>query len=618
MPFFSDETLQAVRSIPLYEIVRAEVELSQIGKNWRGLSPFTQEKTPSFFVLTDKNIYKCHSSGLAGDGIAFVQEMEKLNFAEAVETLAERFAIPVRYASGGAPDPGQRSLKQALLDIHEYAREFFHQRFLADTPDAEAIRSYWMEERGFSLELAKTFHIGLSPAEGNELLERLLEKKFPVEALSQSGLFFAGSQKYQTAFWRPVFRGRLMVPIRDIQGQVIAFTARQLDLTPRDHPSWKAKYINSPETPIFKKGQLLFNLDRAREAVRQNERFLLVEGQLDALRCWSAGLQEAIAPQGTSVTEGQISLIKRYTDHLDVLLDADAAGMRAILRLLPMAFAKGIQVRVLTLPDGSDPDTFIRERGADAFRAIEPESAIHFAGRQLFGEAEHTPEKRSAVLQELFRLLQASQSAVVREGYFMEAVAVSGVSMAAAEEDYQQFLNDVNARNTDRQFVQRKKNEKNSAQTLTNLEGDLLFSLLQNANWAESLAQVIDHQWIKSETNEGKILSRILAQATVDPIENVDDLYALLESDEERQCFHGILSEERFQIDMQTFVNETLASVYRRHLRLSIRQLEEHINREALQNGGFSKVRELVQKKTQLVRQLAVGPFPSLTLFQSE
>jgi hypothetical protein len=176
----------------------------------------------------------------------------------------------------------------------------------------------------------------------------------------------------------------------------------------------------------------------------------------------------------------------------------------------------------------------------------------------------------------------------------------------------------VNARNTDRQFVQRKKNEKNSAQTLTNLEGDLLFSLLQNANWAESLAQVIDHQWIKSETNEGKILSRILAQATVDPIENVDDLYALLESDEERQCFHGILSEERFQIDMQTFVNETLASVYRRHLRLSIRQLEERINREALQNGGFSKVRELVQKKTQLVRQLAVGPFPSLTLSQSE
>lgn len=612
MPFFSEETLYAVRAIPLYEIVRAEVELSPVGKNWRGLSPFTQEKSPSFFVLTEKNIYKCHSSGLAGDGIAFVQEMEKLTFAEAVETLAERFAIPLRYASGASPDPGQRSLKQALLDIHDYARDFYHRAFTADNALAASVRDYWEVERGFSADLAQAFHIGFSPIEGNGLLEHLLRKKFSEEALAQSGLFFVGSNPRLTAYWRPVFRGRLMIPIRDVQGQVIAFTARQLPCTPQDHPSWKAKYINSAETPIFKKGQLLFNLDRAREAVRESGRFLLVEGQLDALRCWGCGLGEAIAPQGTSVTEGQISLIKRYTDHLDVLLDQDPAGLRAILRLLPMAFAKSLQVRVISLPMGADPDSFLRQSGREALLAIEPESAIRFAGRTLLEDADPTPEKRASVLEELFRLMAASPSAVVREGHFQEAVAVTGVSYKAAHDDYQRFLSDAAQRSrNDPAHRDEKKINGISSATLTNLEGDILYSLLQNAVWAESLAQVIDHQWIKSETIEGKILSRILAQATVDPVESVDDLYALLENDEERQCFNRMLSEERLIPEMTSFVKETLQSFFRRHLREAIRHLEERINREALNPESLPHVRALIQEKNQRVRQLTAGPFPS-------
>lgn len=614
MPFFSEETLFAVRAIPLYEIVRAEVELSPVGKNWRGLSPFTQEKTPSFFVLADKNIYKCHSSGLAGDGIAFIQEMEKLTFAEAVEALAERFSIPIRYASGSSPDPGQRSLKQALIDIHEYARDYYHRTFNGDTPLAVGVREYWEAERGFSMDLAKTYHIGVSPVDGNALMEHLLRKKFSEEALAQSGLFYVGSQTRQPSSWRPVFRGRLMIPIRDVQGQVIAFTARQLPCTPQDHPSWKAKYINSAETPIFKKGHLLFNLDRAREAVREHGRFLLVEGQLDALRCWSCGLGEAIAPQGTSVTDGQISLIKRYTDNLDVLLDQDAAGMRAILRLLPMAFAKSLQVRVISLPKGADPDSFLRESGRDGLLAIEPESAIGFAGRTLLDGPDPTPEMRASVLQELFRLMAAAPSAVVREGYFQEAVAVTGVSFRAAHDDYKRFLADTQRAKNEPDNGRPKKMAENPAVKLTNLEGDILYSLLQNAVWAEPLAQVIDHQWIKSETIEGKVLSRILAHATVDPVESVDDLYALLETDEERQCFNGLLGEERLIPDMCAFVNETLQSFFRRHLREAIRQLEDRINGEALQPEALPNVRALIQEKNRLVRQLAGGPFPSFSV----
>ena len=180
LPFFSDETLQAVRSIPLYEIVRPVVELSRSGKNWRGLSPFSNEKTPSFFVLTDRNYFKCHSSGLAGDGISFVQETEKLTFQEAVEVLAERFNIQIKYASGMEPDREARSLRQELLDIHEYAREYYHSVFMADHSMSEQVRRYWTEQRGFTLELAREFSIGLSAPTSRKLMEILLSKKFSI------------------------------------------------------------------------------------------------------------------------------------------------------------------------------------------------------------------------------------------------------------------------------------------------------------------------------------------------------------------------------------------------------------------------------------------------------
>ena len=379
MPFFAEETLQAVRAIPLYEIVRPVVDLSRSGKNWKGLSPFTNEKTASFFVLTDKNFFKCHSSGLAGDGIRFIQETEKLTFPEAVEVLAERFGIAVQYASGAGPDPEVRSLKQALLDIHEYARDYYHQAFMADHALSESIRQYWVEERGFPLSLAETFQIGLAPPDSRRLLKLLEEKQFSREAMTKSGLFHPGREGSSLDDWYFMFRGRLMIPIRDLQGQVVAFTARQLEMTPRDHASWQAKYINSPETPIFQKSRLLFNLDRAKDAVREAGRFVLVEGQLDALRCWDAGIQEAVAPQGTSITEDQLKLIKRYTDRLDVLLDSDAAGAKAALRLLPMAFKNNLEVQVIRLPDGLDPDDFLRDKGKAGLADLRVESGVRFA-----------------------------------------------------------------------------------------------------------------------------------------------------------------------------------------------------------------------------------------------
>ncbi|HSH09828.1 MAG TPA: DNA primase, partial [Oceanipulchritudo sp.] len=475
MPFFSEETLLAVRSIPIYDIVRPTVDLSRSGKNWKGLSPFSNEKTPSFYLLTDRNYFKCHSSGLAGDGIRFVQETEKLTFPEAVEILAERFNIPIQYAGGSGPDPEIRSLKQALLDIHEYAREYYHRTFMADHPLSEKVRQYWIEQRGFTLTLAEEFHIGFSPPKSRRLLEFLQAKGFSIEALAKSGLFNPGRNESDPASWYFLFRGRLMVPIRDLQGQVVAFTARQLEMTPKDHASWKAKYINSPETSIFKKSRLLFNLDQAKEVARETGRLLLVEGQLDALRCWASGIKEAVAPQGTSITEEQLKLAKRYTDRLDVLLDSDEAGSKAVLRLLPMAFKTGLEVQVLNLPKGQDPDDFLRFNGAAGIGTLPHETGIHYAGRVLMGEASSSPEHRAKVLNSLFEMLAACSSAVIREGYLLDAVEATGSPPEAAREDFDRFFHQHVAQAAPVSPPERNFRGTIPPETLTNLEGDLIW-----------------------------------------------------------------------------------------------------------------------------------------------
>ena len=385
-------------------------------------------------------------------------------------------------------------------------------------------------------------------------------------------------------------------------------------MTPRDHASWKAKYINSPETPLFKKSRLLFNLDRAREVVREAGRILLVEGQLDALRCWDSGLKEAVAPQGTSVTEEQLDLIKRYTDRLDVLLDSDAAGAKAVLRLLPMAFKAGLEVHVLGLPEGADPDDFLSEKGITGFGQLPVQSGIHFAGKALLGEGEPSPEQRSKALQGLFEILSACPSAVVREGYFNDAVEVTGVSPKAAREDAVRFLKaPARAPVSEQRDFSRKAGTK-SSETLTNLEGDLIWAVLQNVEWVDSLAQVIDHQWIKNHTIEGKVLSHILAQATVDRLEGFNDILNSLETDEERDCLHRHRVEKRETLDVKSFVNQTVASLAKRFCKERVKALDSEITKLAHADSEASHILNLVKERQDLNRFLLQGPFPQVTL----
>ena len=272
--------------VNIADVVSRTVALKKAGSRLRGLCPFHNEKTPSFNVDADKGFYKCFGCGKAGDIISFVRETEQLSFTEAIEALGQRFGIVIEYEEGSGPSKEDRSLRQEIYDIHEQAADFYYEQFKLTNPAGDYMRNYWVEKRKFPIELADEFKIGVSPVEENALGMRLWKRKYSEEALRQCGLFFVRDGSIITPnSLRPRFRGRLMIPIRDHQSRVVAFTARQTELTPKEDPSYEAKYVNSPETPIFVKGQLLFNLDRARTEVSDEKPFLMVEGQLDALRC---------------------------------------------------------------------------------------------------------------------------------------------------------------------------------------------------------------------------------------------------------------------------------------------------------------------------------------------
>jgi DNA primase len=373
MPAIKSACLRDLKTrVNLLEVVSRVITVRKVGARFRGLCPFHQEKTPSFYVNPDNGFYKCFGCGKAGDAITFVRETEGLTFIEAVETLAKRFGVPLEYEAGAGPSQEERSLRQELFDLHELAAEHFHQVFRGAGATGEFMRAYWTGKRRFPLELADEFKIGATDERGSGLADVLIKRKFSEDALRQCGLFFAPREDgpLMLGSLRHRFRGRLMIPIRDHQGRVTAFTARQTELTPADDPAHEAKYVNSPETPIFTKGNILFNLDRARANVGEGRPFIMVEGQLDALRCWHVGLTTTVAPQGTAITDTQLGLLRRYHPQIECFLDGDSAGQKAATRLLPLALRAGLEVKFLVLQPGEDPDSVFRDRSLAAYEEI--------------------------------------------------------------------------------------------------------------------------------------------------------------------------------------------------------------------------------------------------------
>ena len=359
---FSPATLEQVRAASeIVDVIGAVLPLKRAGTNWVALCPFHREKTPSFSVNPQRQIFHCFGCHKGGDVFRFIQEYENLTFPEAVLRLADRAKIPIE--SSESPGESQsRSIKDALLDLHEQIAQRWENALIKEAP-ADVARRY-LAKRGVTDESVKLFRLGYAPDAWDDTINWAKNKHYELALVEKAGLIIRKDGPGEVRYYDR-FRGRLMFPICDEQGRIIAFSGRILASDEKT-----AKYVNSPETPLFTKGKVFYGLDKAKRALLETRFAVICEGQLDLIACHSNGVRNVVAPQGTAFTSDHARILKRYVDEVVLCFDSDVAGHSAAVRVLDSLLTSGLAIRVATVPAPHDPDSYIREFGGPAFAEL--------------------------------------------------------------------------------------------------------------------------------------------------------------------------------------------------------------------------------------------------------
>ena len=391
MARYGDNAIDEVRQrSDIVEIIGAHVRLRRAGRNFVGLCPFHNEKTPSFSVNAERGFYHCFGCGAGGTVFNFIMKVEGLNFPEAIRSLAKRYGVSLPEQKNDGPAAAER---EALALANQTAADFFA-HVLWNTPDGELAREY-LHSRGITTETARAFMLGFSPARPASLA-KALEKR----GLTDAGVR-AGIVKRDEMGLHDAFRARIMFPIRDAQGKVIAFGGRVLDAR-------MPKYLNSPESPAYSKTRTLYGLHEARQAIASQDRVIIVEGYFDVIALWQAGFRETVASCGTSLTVEQLRLLSRYTKNVMACFDGDDAGRKASLRALEIFLQAGLLGRGIFIPSGFDPDTLIRERGAAALDELigAAELLVDYFLREQAQEGRASLDARARAAEKVSELLK--------------------------------------------------------------------------------------------------------------------------------------------------------------------------------------------------------------------
>ncbi len=598
------ESIDEIKSrVDIYSVVSNYVSLKRSGASYKGLSPFTTEKTPSFFVHPAKEMFYCFSTSQGGDIFAFIQKKENLSFPEAVELLANRYGINLQYDNKGNNVPN--SLKKQVLDIHELVCNFIVDNFFKE--ENQAIRDYWLKERQFSLEDAKKMRIGYAPLDWSRF-KNTLKNNFSPEAINKCGLFFGEMQNGDMSRLMPRFRGRLMIAICNIHSQVIAFTARKTDLTPTDSDYEQGKYVNSPETIVFSKKNTLFNLDRARQS--QDGSFILVEGQLDAMRMYLNGFENTVAGQGTAIGLGQLMMLKRYASKIILLLDSDSAGQKAALRLIPICLACDLDVHIACVEQGQDPDSLILNSGAEKMREIiaKAENAIKFVSDKLFREIYmSSAQGKIEALLSIYEMISSSSSRVLQDDYLRIASDSIGADYTSVLSDFSSYLTNKNRYKEDNLVENQKKMQDNQDVILTNVEYAALLLFLHNDKIGNVLAEIISCDWVDDENLAGKLLARFIS-ATQEGIElRQSNFDLLLENESERNFVYRILSMENVaKGDILALAKDCAEKIWQKHCKRHIDNINKTLQ---LKNISSEEMMTLVKDLTKWRKSLSNYPW---------
>lgn len=428
MARISEETIRRVAdATDIVDLIGSYFPLKRAGSNYRALCPFHNEKTPSFMVTPSRQSFRCFGCGAGGGVFRFVMDYERIPFHEAVRRLASKAGIPVLEEAGGSSDDRAHYQRRRLLALHAEAAAWFHANLLK-SPDAEPARTY-LRARGLDAEIAKSWLLGYAPDSWEAIMDFLGSKKFTRGEIIASGLVTSREESPEAGRIYARFRGRVMFPIRNDYGEVIAFSGRILAAEAK-----AAKYVNSPETPLFTKGRILYALDKSKRALIEAREAVVCEGQIDAIRAYEAGVRNVIAPQGTAFTHDQARLLSRFVESVVLCFDSDKAGQEAASRSIPALLENGLAVRMVRLPEGMDPDSLIQSEGAESFReriAAAPDFFDHAVQRALEAGVTGNASRLAAATRKLGGWISLMKDPVARDAVIGRATTRLGISQEA-------------------------------------------------------------------------------------------------------------------------------------------------------------------------------------------
>jgi DNA primase len=426
---------QIFSTAQIEEVIGEFVQLKKSGSNLKGLSPFNNEKSPSFMVSPAKQIFKDFSSGKGGNVVTFLMELEQMSYPEALRWIAKKYNIEIPEERPQTPEEiAAGNLKEGVYLISDVAAKWYVQQ-LHETDQGKAIGLSYFKERGFTDETIKKFHLGYSPEQSSAFADYALASSYSEQSLESSGISMRNERG-----WYDRFRGRVMFPIHSISGRVLGFGGRILQSNAK-----AAKYLNSPENPIYHKSKVLYGLFQAKQEIVKRDEALLVEGYTDVLSFYQNGVQNVVSSSGTALTEGQIAMLKRYTPNITLLYDGDAAGIRASFRGLDMMLEQGVNVRVVPFPEGEDPDSFAQAHSTEELEKYIKSNRrdfISFKTGVLIDEAAGDPLKRAQMVREIVASIAKVPDRIGQEVFVKEAARLLDIDAAALFDELHRLLND--------------------------------------------------------------------------------------------------------------------------------------------------------------------------------
>ena len=624
------ETLK--QQADIVRIVGDYVKLKKAGaQNFSGLCPFHAEKTPSFSVHATRQFFHCFGCGESGDVFTFVQKVENITFPEAVRVIAQKLGVPMPKVSFSSPaEARDAQVRMALVEVHVRATAFFQE--CLRRPEGAFAREY-LKGRGLDAETIARFRVGYAPDSGF-LLRDALRREFDEELLRESGLFSwkedggqpsassrqqkqvlrsaqddkvmensAGTEPKAAAAMYSKFRNRVMFPICNEQGKVIAFTGRTLSTDDKAGP----KYLNSPETPIYSKSRVLFNLDNAKEAIRKLEYSILVEGQMDCISVYAAGFHNVIASSGTAFTELQAKLLGRFSKNVVVNFDPDTAGARATERTLGLLVEEEFNIRVLTLETGFDPDLFIRRKGKDAYGAALKHSQKYFdylIDRTRAQFPGRNSESKVKAVNHLLPHIQRVPSRIVRDELALEISQKLGIDSAVLRQELKHAA-------TTRSATQVKAT---AEAQITGAERVLIRALasateMQSGGTRSSARDGAEEEFdparqaryaLQSEQLYEELASQSLMEALLEAGAETADVMALPRTEEDRRLLASILMHEEEELTPET-VEGAVRALRRIYLRRRLEGVQLALQRPSL---SMAEKQALLQEKVRLKRSL--------------